>query len=102
MIFNGGNKYKSTNRILKTPFVYGNLEKQGWTLGLTKWNRGYISRVNFEETAAEIFVSGRGELFFFRPSWQTTQYKIRQYLIPPSNDAKDRIILVSKINNGKL
>lgn len=63
---------------------------------------GYISRVNFDETDAEIFVSGRGELFFFRPSWKSTQYKIRQYLIPPSNYAKNKIIILSKINKGKL
>jgi len=54
----------------------------GYIMSDAKWERGYVSRKS-DIAKATVQVAGgsrKGELFVIMPSWDSTQYCVRQYL----------------------
>lgn len=48
-----------------------------------KYQRGYVSRVTWNESDAEVLTAGgnrKGELYFLAPAWETSNYCYRVYL----------------------
>lgn len=54
----------------------------GYTLGRTAYQRGYISRKQDNDTAV-VRISGNGLPYVLIPNYNSTRYCIRQYLIAP-------------------
>ena len=62
----------------------------GWTYGDQQWANGYASRLSTAKSRG-VFQAGRrgpriGQYYVRKPSWKSTRYYIRQYLIPPKQD----------------
>ena len=67
--------------------TYHEALRKGYKLGDQRWHRGYISRrINVDDQ--EVQEAGgyrRGELYVELPTWRSSSYYIRQYLIPPTH-----------------
>lgn len=65
------------------PRTYAEAIKQGYRDGETRWARGYISRkCKLSETPVRVAGGTRkGQLYVDLPSYRSTNYHIRQYLI---------------------
>lgn len=68
----------------ETPKTYGEAMAAGWVETNSSWCRGYVSRKSDINNAAIQVASGsrKGEYFVMLPSWQSSQYCVRQYLSP--------------------
>lgn len=58
----------------------------GFTPGDTKWTSGYLSRkIDIDNQPVKTATKGRreGQKYVDLPTYQSTQYHLRQYLIPP-------------------
>lgn len=72
---------------ISNPIVgtYKDFKKSGYQWGELMWQRGYISRnvTHFEERPVYKVVSGKrkGQFFFLFPSFISTRYCYRVYLI---------------------
>jgi hypothetical protein len=72
---------------IEIPKSYFDAKKAGWIETNTSLCRGYVSR-KMNTDNAPIHAAGgirRGEYYVLLPSWQTSQFCIRQYLKPPQN-----------------
>lgn len=54
----------------------------GYKPGRTAWQRGYVSRKQ-DNSKATVLVARGGELYVRLPSWKSTYYCVRQYLVAP-------------------
>lgn len=58
--------------------------KQGWERnGYTAYQRGYVSRKNFDAESAEVYDAGgrlKGWKYYLAPTWNSTQFCLRVYL----------------------
>jgi hypothetical protein len=71
-----------TEREVKT-MTYKEALEQGYTDGETKWFRGYVSRrINPDDQPVK--TARGGHKYVELPSWRSTQYSIRQYLVAPT------------------
>lgn len=57
------------------------LKAAGWREYRTAWTRGYVSRRS-EAGTRPVMLSGRGEVFFLSPSWESSQFCHRVYMRP--------------------
>lgn len=65
--------------------TYADAINRGYANGRIAWQRGYVSRkINADNQT--VHTSGSGELYVLLPTWQSSQYCIRQYLVPPTAD----------------
>lgn len=58
--------------------------ENGYTNGEQAYHRGYISR-RIDQSSQPVKIAGgsrKGQLYVELPCWQSSQYIIRQYLIP--------------------
>lgn len=71
---------------------YGEALEKGYTNGDWKWERGYVSR-NCDKYEQQVWTAGGtryGEKYVLLPSWRSTQYCIRQYLIKPKTQEEQQ------------
>ena len=84
------------NKIIKTIFDYQHISSMGFVEGRTSFSRGYVSRKVIKSNQP-VFISGTKEFFIELPCWKSTQYKVRQYLIPKTQQMGSNIIELSQI-----
>ena len=63
--------------------TYKDAISQGYKAGDTKYQRGYVSR-RIDPLSQTVHTAGgnrKGQLYILLPSYQSTQYCIRQYLV---------------------
>ena len=63
--------------------TYGEALQAGYKDGETRWQHGYVSR-RCDPMKQPVLIAGgtrKGELYVLLPSWKSTTYCIRQYLI---------------------
>ena len=65
-------------------YTVKDLKLDNWEEYRDAWTRCYVSRkTKIEEQP--ILVAGTGEVYFLRPSWESTTYSIRTYMRPKTN-----------------
>ena len=57
------------------------LKAAGWEEYRTAWTRGYVSRRS-EAGTRPVMLSGRGEVYYLSPSWQSSMFCHRVYMRP--------------------
>ena len=62
-------------------YTVKDLENAGWEEYRDAWTMGYVSRKTKIEDQP-VKVSGRGEVYYVRPSWRSTTYSVRVYMRP--------------------
>jgi hypothetical protein len=70
--------------------TYADAKEKGYKDGRTTWQRGYISRkTNIENQPVNIAGGTRkGEAYILVPSWRSTSYCHRRYLIAPNDSTR--------------
>lgn len=66
-----------------TDMSYAEALKNGYKKGDVAWSRGYVSRTTDTDDLIVRVAGGKrkGQLFVDLPSWSSTTYHVRQYLV---------------------
>lgn len=65
----------------RTPKNLKEARAMGYRFGRTAWTRGYVTRKGQKVEDVMVYTAGTGELYVLAPSWASTRYCIRQYLV---------------------
>lgn len=60
---------------------FGTFRNRGYVDGRTAYEQGYVSRKSKLSDVTPVFKSGTGEYFYYVPNYNSTRFKIRQYIV---------------------